>query len=57
MCEYCDDRGHWHTNDKVILARTRVLISSGKKSLFVIRQAGVECYTRINYCPMCGRKL
>lgn len=56
MCRYCEDRGHWHEDDNE-LVRTQVLISSGNKALLVISKAGCECYTRINYCQMCGHKL
>jgi len=51
MCEYCD--GHWHQDGNEV-RNTHILISGDR---FVINQQGLELYTVINYCPMCGRNL
>ena len=54
MCEYCEKR-------KSLIDHAGLLLFINKNSLHAVWEEGFGSYptadTKINYCPMCGRKL
>lgn len=54
MCEYCE-KGK-HISKFSTLRETNCLYIRDGNELVTIMSYGYM-YTRINYCPMCGRKL
>lgn len=54
MCEYCEKR-------KSLIDQAGLLLFINKNSLHAIWEEEFGCCptanTKINYCPMCGRKL
>lgn len=58
MCEYCDQKYNepFYANDKK-LTGLRISSKYSQNNSIIVICGLVKCVVKINYCPMCGRKL